>query len=131
MLPPEALYEGKDKKGQIGTDESRSGSPPPFETSPRLAVLELLRQTLHRNLFFGPSSPKRVFRAVTSKKPLTLDGPAIRNANRGDSRESIRRKNLILITFERFARIASNLRFAIFNPPEARFAKKRGSVRES
>ena len=55
-----------------------------------------------------------------------LDGPAIRNANQGDSRESIRRKNPISITWERFARIASNLRFAIFSPPppEARFAKK-------
>ena len=47
-----------------------------------------------------------------------LDGPAIRNANRGDSRESIRRKKKnIFITCERFARIASNLRFAIFSPP--------------
>ena len=43
-----------------------------------------------------------------------------------DSRESIRRKTSIFTTFERFARIASNLRFAIFSPPppEARFAKK-------
>ena len=45
------------------------------------------------------------------------------------SRESIRRKKekkkkTICITFERFARIASNLRFAIFCPPEARFANK-------
>ena len=55
---------------------------------------------------------------------LCLDGQAIRNANRGDSRESIRRKTPIFITCERFARIASNLRFAIFGPPEARFAKK-------
>ena len=36
---------------------------------------------------------------------------------------------LIFTTCERFARIASNLQFAIFSPPEARFAK-RGSVRE-
>ena len=34
----------------------------------------------------------------------TLDGPAIRNANRGDSRESIRRKRPILIIFQQFAR---------------------------
>ena len=38
-----------------------------------------------------------------------LDGSTIRNANRGDSRESIRRETPIFITFERFARIASNL----------------------
>ena len=52
-----------------------------------------------------------------------LDGPAIRNANRGDSRESIRRKKPIFITRERFARIASNLQFALFSPPKARFAR--------
>ena len=45
----------------------------------------------------------------------TLDGPAIRNANRGDSRESIRRRNPISTTFEQVARIASDLRFAIFS----------------
>ena len=52
----------------------------------------------------------------------SLDGPPIRNANRGDSRESIRvnrfaekKKKTILITLERFARIASNLRFAVFH----------------
>ena len=45
-----------------------------------------------------------------------LDGLAIRNANRGDSRESIRRKPRIFIMIERFARIASNLRFAVFSP---------------
>ena len=40
-----------------------------------------------------------------------LDDPAIRNANRCDSLESIRaaNKKTIFITFERFARIASNL----------------------
>ena len=47
-------------------------------------------------------------------RSCNLDGPAIRDANRGDSRESIRRKTPIFITFERFARIASNLRFAMF-----------------
>ena len=31
---------------------------------------------------------------------------------------------IFLITCERFARITSNLRFAIFSPPEARFAKE-------
>ena len=46
-----------------------------------------------------------------------FDDPVIRNANRGDSRESIRRKKPIFITCERFARIASNLQFAIFSPP--------------
>ena len=34
-----------------------------------------------------------------------------------DSRESIRRKTSIFIMCERFSRIASNLRFAIFSPP--------------
>ena len=34
--------------------------------------------------------------------------------NRGDSRKSTRRKTPIFIKLERFARIASNLRFAIF-----------------
>ena len=43
---------------------------------------------------------------------LSLDGQAIRNANRGSSRKPIRRKAPIFITFERFAGIASNLRFA-------------------
>ena len=38
--------------------------------------------------------------------PLSLDGPAIRNANQGDSRESVRRKTLIFMTNLRFARIA-------------------------
>ena len=46
-----------------------------------------------------------------------------------DSRESIRRKTPAFITFERFARIASNMRFASFSAPEMRFAK-RNSVRE-
>ena len=54
-----------------------------------------------------------------------LDGPAIRDANRGDSRESICRKkqNPIFIPLERFARIASNLQFAVLN---AAIHKKRG-----
>ena len=68
---------------------------------------------------------------------LSLDGPAIRNANRGDSRESIRANRfagmkspiLKFITCERFARIASNLRFAMFSPPK-RDSQKKGSVRE-
>ena len=60
----------------------------------------------------------------------TPDGPAIRNANRGDSHESIRRQKTIFITCERFARITSNLRFTIFKGPELRFAKKGGSVEE-
>ena len=52
-----------------------------------------------------------------------LDDPAIRNANRGNLREPIRanrfaEKTLFFITCERFARIASNLRFAIFSPPK-------------
>ena len=42
-----------------------------------------------------------------------FDGPAIRNANRGDTHESICRNFSICMTFERCARIASNLRFAI------------------
>ena len=65
-------------------------------------------------------------------RPLNnLDGPAIRNANRGrfawiDSRELIRRATPVFITCKRFARIASNLRFANSWPPTARFAKKKG-----
>ena len=53
-----------------------------------------------------------------------LDGPTIRNANPGNSRELIRGKNPIFIMFERFARIALNLRFAILVPPNA--IRKRG-----
>ena len=49
---------------------------------------------------------------------------ARRNANRGNSRESIRRKNPIFITGERFARIASNLRFANFKAPRSAIRKK-------
>ena len=46
-----------------------------------------------------------------------LDGPSIRSANRADSHESIRanrfaKNKAIFTTFERFARIAPNLRFA-------------------
>ena len=64
------------------------------------------------------------------------NGPAIRNANRGDSRESIAQidsqKNLYFRNVRAIrAPIVSNLRFAIFSPSEARFAKKRGSVREA
>ena len=41
----------------------------------------------------------------------------VRKANRGDSREPIRsKKNLYFLKCERFAQIASNLRFAIFSP---------------
>ena len=53
-----------------------------------------------------------------------LDGQAIRNENRGDSRESIRRKNPY---FHNVRAIRANrLKPAIRNfwPPEARFAKK-------
>ena len=46
-----------------------------------------------------------------------------------DSREWIRSKTPIFITCERFARIASNLRFAIFSPLK-RDSLKRGSIRE-
>ena len=53
-----------------------------------------------------------------------LDGPAIRNANRGDSRESIRRKKTIFITCERFARIASNMRFTVLSPPKRAIRRK-------
>ena len=45
---------------------------------------------------------------TSSTKSLNLDGPAIRNANRGDSRKLIRK----------------------FLVPRKRFAKKGGSVRE-
>ena len=64
---------------------------------------------------------------------LNLDGPAIRNANRGDSPESTRanrlaEKKTIFITFERFERIASNLRFAILSSPKCDSHKKKGSA---
>ena len=62
---------------------------------------------------------------------MSLDGQAIRNANRGDSRQSVRANRFAenpnfhnVRAIIAFARIASNLRFAIFSPPEARFAKK-------
>ena len=58
-----------------------------------------------------------------------LDGPAIRNANRGIRENRFAEESLFCITFKRFARIASNLRFAIFSPPK-RDSKKRGSVRK-
>ena len=66
-----------------------------------------------------------------------LDGPAIRNANRDDSqRESGRfksshRNTPLFTTFERLARIASNLRFAIRSAPEKRLAKKGNHLHES
>ena len=44
-----------------------------------------------------------------------------------DSRESIRRKNPIFMTCERFARIASILRFAMFSPSK-RDLQRRGEV---
>ena len=48
---------------------------------------------------------------------IYLDGPVIRDADRGDSRESIRRKkNLFSSRLRRFARIDSNLRFASLSP---------------
>ena len=56
-----------------------------------------------------------------------LDGPTIRNANRGDSRELIRRKNPIFMTFERFARIVKP---AIhYSSAQNAIRKKGGSVR--
>ena len=53
---------------------------------------------------------------------LDLDGSATRSANRGYSRESIRKKNkkkTIFITCERFVRIASELWLALFSPERA------------
>ena len=60
---------------------------------------------------------------------LFVDGPAIRNANRGFLYELICANRFadqtnIFITSERFARIASNMRFAIFWCPETRSQKK-------
>ena len=46
-----------------------------------------------------------------------------------DSCKSIRRRNYFHNVFERFARIASSLRFANFSAPK-RDLQKRGSVRE-
>ena len=76
------------------------------------------------------SSIYTVNKGVHSSKALqyVLDSPAVRNANRGDPRESIRTK-MIFITCKRFARIASSLRLAILNPPK-RDSQKRGLVRE-
>ena len=64
----------------------------------------------------------------------TLDGLAVRNANRGDSCELIRanrfaERKTVLTTFERFARIASNLPFAFLVPRNSMF-RKGGSVRK-
>ena len=57
---------------------------------------------------------------------FTLDGPAIRNANRGDSRaEKKSFHNLRAIRVNRLKPAIRN-----FWPPEARFAKKKGSVWE-
>ena len=67
-----------------------------------------------------------LYRGNPMVKRLThLDIPTIRNANRGDSRESMRRTTPYSITCQRFARIASKLRFAIFSPPN-RDSQKRG-----
>ena len=57
--------------------------------------------------------------ATSQTDVQSLDGPAIRNA----------RKTPIFITCYRFARIASNLRFAIFSPPK-RNLQERSSLRE-
>ena len=53
-------------------------------------------------------------RQISQERFLYLDGPTIRKANRGDS---LREKNNC-IALERFARIASNLQFAIFSVPK-------------
>ena len=55
-----------------------------------------------------------------------LDGPTMRNANRGDSHEWIRRNTPISITLERFVQIASNLPFASSSPPKSD-SQRRGS----
>ena len=89
----------------------------------RLAPLGWLWQVLQLCLS-RHSTPTRRFQP--------LDGPAIRNANWA-MRESIRanrfrkkkKKKPIFITCERFARIASNLRFAGFGPPK-RDSQKQG-----
>ena len=57
-------------------------------------------------------------------------------ARRFATRESIRRKTPIFITCERFARIASNLRFALFSPPKRNSQKEvqfgnPGTIREN
>ena len=65
------------------------------------------------------------------------DGPAIRNANRGESRDLIRANRFaekipIFKTFQRFARTASNLRFEIFSREEKAYTTttKRKSLGE-
>ena len=62
-----------------------------------------------------------LFRAARQllRSPEPLPELRWRCESPGDSREAIRRKQKpILITCERFMRIASNLRFAIFSPPK-------------
>ena len=65
--------------------------------------------------------------------PLRWPGDSQRESGRFtriDSRESIRRKNPIFITCEQFARIASNLRFAILPPPKRDSQFYGGSIQE-
>ena len=86
------------------------------------AIFPLLLCTFTDNTLTKPNQEQ-----TASLDTQSLDGLAIRNANRGDSRESIRRKTPVFVTCERFSRIASNLILAVFlnfSPPEARFAKK-------
>ena len=90
-----------------------------------LAFLELLRSLEFWWLSIGAEFWKGD--ATKQKSVSILDGLAIRNANRGDSHESTRRKQKknYFITCERFARIASNLQFAIFSPPKRDSHKKK------
>ena len=69
------------------------------------------------------------------EKPVpNLDGPAIRNANRGDSGECFARIDSQKKNYFHNVRAigANHLKPAIRNlkPPEERLAKKRGSARE-
>ena len=55
---------------------------------------------------------------------LRWPGDSQRESGRFDSHESIRRKTPSFIVSGRFARIASNLRFAIVSPPKRDSQKK-------
>ena len=89
-----------------------------------LKSLEKNGKTLKKNkeILAGEKKKNMEFQKKLGKEGQScdLDGPAF-------ARIDSQKKNIfitIFITFERLARIASNLCFAIFQPPKARFAKK-------
>ena len=93
-------------------------------SEPRLLQMHLLLR-IRVPVTGGPQSVS----TGVSKRSLGLRWPGDSQRESGwfawtDSRESIRRKTPIFKTFERFAQIASNLRFAIFQPPRRAIRKK-------